>query len=400
MRMVHKYGGSSVATLDKIEAIARHIAELHRQGHELVVVCSAMGKTTNGLIAMAEKISDAPSKRELDALLSTGEIQTVTLMAMALQKLGCDAVSMTGFQSGFITNEVHSRAFIKEVRTDRIERCLSEGKIVVAAGFQGITEDGDIKTLGRGGSDTTAVALAAALGCRCEIYTDVDAVYTVDPRLYPEARALKRISYEEMMEMSACGAGVLETRCVELAKKYGVELYLGRTLETERKGTTVMAQEKIMFEDMPITGISIKDGCTIVSFPPMEYASGNVAAIFELIAQSRINLDIINQNLIDGKVAFSFSCPDAQADELCAALSGNAALAELKPDIRSGYTQISVVGVGMATHTGVAAKVFGVLADAGISYYQITTSEISISFTIDPHNKSKAVSVLSRAFEL
>ena len=161
-----------------------------------------------------------------------------------------------------------------------------------------------------------------------------------------------------------------------------------------------MAQEKIMFEDMPITGISIKDGCTIVSFPPMEYASGNVAAIFELIAQSRINLDIINQNLIDGKVAFSFSCPDAQADELCAALSGNAALAELKPDIRSGYTQISVVGVGMATHTGVAAKVFGVLADAGISYYQITTSEISISFTIDPHNKSKAVSVLSRAFEL
>lgn len=400
MRMVHKYGGSSVATLDKIEAIARHIAELHSQGHELVVVCSAMGKTTNGLIAMAEKISDAPSKRELDALLSTGEIQTVTLMAMALQKLGCDAVSMTGFQSGFITNEVHSRAFIKEVRTDRIERCLSEGKIVVAAGFQGITEDGDITTLGRGGSDTTAVALAAALGCRCEIYTDVDAVYTVDPRLYPDARALKRISYEEMMEMSACGAGVLETRCVELAKKYGVELYLGRTLETERKGTTVMAQEKIMFEDMPITGISIKDGCTIVSFPPMEYASGNVAAIFELIAQSRINLDIINQNLIDGKVAFSFSCPDAQTDELCAALSGNAALAELKPDIRSGYTQISVVGVGMATHTGVAAKVFGVLADAGISYYQITTSEISISFTIDPHNKSKAVSVLSRAFEL
>lgn len=400
MRIVHKYGGSSVATAEQIRAIARRIAGLRAQGHELVVVCSAMGKTTNGLISMAGQISSSPNRRELDALLSTGEIQTVTLMAMALQSLGCDAVSMTGFQSGFITDDAHSRAFIKEVRTDRIERCLQEGKVVVAAGFQGITEDGDITTLGRGGSDTTAVALAAALGCACDIYTDVDAVYTVDPRLYPGARPLKRISYEEMMEMSVCGAGVLETRCVELAKKYGVELYLGRTLETERKGTTVMSQEKIMFEDMPITGISIKDGCTIVSFPPMEYASGSVASAFDLIAQSRINLDIINQNVIGGKIAFSFSCPDAQAAELRAALQSSETLGALQADIRSGYTQISVVGVGMATHTGVAARVFGVLAGAGIPYYQITTSEISISFTIDPDNKGKAVAALARAFDL
>ena len=400
MRIVHKYGGSSVATIEKIQAIAQHIAHLHAQGHELVVVCSAMGKTTNGLIAMAESISPTPSRREMDALLSTGEIQTVTLMAMALQKLGCDAVSMTGFQSGFITNDVHSRAFIKEVKTDRIEACLAQGRVVVAAGFQGITEDGDITTLGRGGSDTTAVALAAALSCGCDIYTDVDAVYGVDPRLYPGAKPLERISYEEMMEMSACGAGVLETRCVELAKKYGVELYLGRTLETERKGTTIMSQEKIMFEDMPITGISIKDGCTIVSFPPVDPSDGSVAAAFRVISESRINLDIINQNIIDGKIAFSFSCPDAQASELHEALSRDEHLGTLRPSIRSGYTQISVVGVGMATHTGVAAKVFGVLAEAGIPYYQITTSEISISFTIDPHNKSKAVAALARAFEL
>ncbi len=400
MRMVHKYGGSSVATLEKIKAIAQHIASLHRQGHELIVVCSAMGKTTNSLISMAEQVSPSPCKRELDALLSIGELQTVTLMAMTLQGLGCDAISMTGFQSGFITDSSHSRAFIKEVRTDRIERCLREGKVVVVAGFQGITEDGDITTLGRGGSDTTAVALAAALGCGCSIYTDVDAVYSVDPRLYPAAKPLKRISYEEMMEMSVCGAGVLETRCVELAKKYGVELYLGRTLEKERKGTTVMSQEKIMFEDMPITGISIKDGCTIVSFPPMEYAPGSIAAVFDLIAKSHINLDIINQNVIGGKIAFSFSCPDAQVAELRVALQNSGMLCTLNPDIRSGYTQISVVGVGMATHTGVAAKVFGVLAEAGIPYYQITTSEISISFTIDPYNKSKAIAALAKAFEL
>ena len=170
MRMVHKYGGSSVATIEQIQAIARHIAELHAQGHELVVVCSAMGKTTNGLIAMAQQITPSPSKRELDALMSTGEIQTVTLMAMALHSLGCDAVSMTGSQSGFITNDVYSRAFIKEVKTDRIEQCLREGKVVVAAGFQGVTEGGDITTLGRGGSDTTAVALAAALGCGTREY--------------------------------------------------------------------------------------------------------------------------------------------------------------------------------------------------------------------------------------
>ncbi len=400
MRMVHKYGGSSVATIEQIRAIARHIADLRAQGHELVVVCSAMGKTTNGLIAMAQQITPTPSKRELDALMSTGEIQTVTLMAMALHSLGCDAVSMTGSQSGFITNDVHSRAFIKEVKAERIEQCLREGKVGVAAGFQGVTEGGDITTLGRGGSDTTAVALAAALGCSCDIYTDVDAVYTVDPRLYPAAKPLARISYEEMMEMSAHGAGVLETRCVELAKKYGVELYVGRTLETERKGTTVMSQEKILFEDMPITGISIKDNCTIVSFAPMDYAPEKVSAIFDIIAQNHINLDIINQNILGDKIAFSFSCPDAQAEELRAALAKSPHHQGCQPDIHSGYTQISVVGVGMATHTGVASRVFGVLARAGIPYYQITTSEISISFTIDPANKGKAVAALGEAFDL
>ena len=398
MRLVHKYGGSSVATTEKIMAIARRAAELRRQGTNLVVVCSAMGKTTNGLIALAKKVNPAPSKREMDALLSTGEVQTVSLMAMALQSLGVDAISMTGFQSGFITTDVHSKAFIKEINTQRLEQYLAEGKVVVAAGFQGITEDGHITTLGRGGSDTTAVAIAAKLGCPCEIYTDVDAVYTVDPRIYPAARALKTISYEEMMEMASLGAGVLETRSVELAKKYGVSLYLGRTLEPEKKGTTVMSQQ-VFFEDMPVTGISIKEHCAIVAFPPMDYNASSAASIFSLIAGANINLDMINQNIIDGKVAFSFSCSDEQALELEQQLKQSEAPAPAL-QIRRDLTQLSLVGVGMATHTGVAVRVFQTLARCQIPYYQITTSEISISFTIDKENKEKAVQALAEEFNL
>lgn len=399
MTLVHKYGGSSVATTEKIQAIAQRLAQLRQQGHRLVVVCSAMGKTTNRLIALAKEVNPTPSKREMDALLSTGEIQTVSLMAMALQALGVDAISMTGFQSGFITNAVHSKAFIKEINTQRVEQYLQEGKVVVIAGFQGITEDGHITTLGRGGSDTTAVAIAAKLGCSCEIYTDVDAVYTVDPRIYPPARALQQISYDEMMEMSALGAGVLETRCVELAKKYQVDLYLGRTLEEERKGTTVMSQP-VFFEDMPVTGISIKEHCAIVTFRHMEYNAGTAASIFALIARNNLNLDMINQTILDGKVAFSFSCSDEQASELEAHLKEDPDASALVLDIRRDLTQLSLVGVGMATHTGVATQVFDTLARCGIPYYQITTSEISISFTIDPQNKEKAVQALAQAFHL
>ena len=356
-----------------------------------------MGKTTTGLIALAKKVNDSPSKREMDALLSTGEIQTVSLMAMALQSLGVDAISMTGFQSGFITNDVHSKAFIKEINTQRMEQYLAEGKVVVAAGFQGITEDGHITTLGRGGSDTTAVAIAAKLGCPCEIYTDVDAVYTVDPRIYPAARALERISYEEMMEMASLGAGVLETRSVELAKKYGVSLYLGRALENEKKGTTIMSQQAF-FEDMPVAGISIKEHCAIVSFPPMDYNASSAASIFSLIAGANINLDMINQNIVEGKVAFSFSCSDEQALELERQLNASQEGPALQ--IRRDLTQLSLVGVGMATHTGVAVRVFRTLAQYQIPYYQITTSEISISFTIDKENKEQAVQALAKEFDL
>lgn len=396
MQIVHKYGGSSVATPQKIMEIAEHVAQIRRDGTDIVVVCSAMGKSTNALISLATQITKAPSKREMDALLSTGEIQTVSLMAMALQEQGVEAVSLTGFQSGFITNDVHSKAYIKELNLGKLEQELAAGKVVVVAGFQGITQSGQITTLGRGGSDITAVAIAAKLGCACEIYTDVDAVYTADPRVYAGAHAIERISYEEMMEMAALGAGVLETRSVELAKKYNVPLYLGRTLETERNGTMIMNKDGFNFEDMPIVGISIKDNCSIVSFQHMDYNSGTAAKIFELISANNINLDMINQNVIDGKVAFSFSCSDEQAEELKLQQTE----AELALDIQAGLTKISLVGVGMATHTGVAVRVFETLAANDITYYQITTSEISISFTIDSKHKEKAVESLSKAFEL
>lgn len=398
MRLVHKYGGSSVATPEQILAIAGHIANLHRQGNQMVVVASAMGKTTNKLIELAKQVNSRPSKREMDALMSTGEIQTVSLLAMAIQSCGVPAVSMTGFQSGFITNKVYSKAFIVDIDSKRVESELDAGKVVVMAGFQGITEDGDITTLGRGGSDTTAVAIAAKLGCDCEIYTDVDSVYSVDPRVYPKAKKIRRISCEEMMEMAASGAGVLETRCVELAGKFGVKLYLGKTLETDKtKGTYVMKSTDY-FEAMPVTGMSIKHGCSIVSFRHMEQTAESSAKMFKLITDHNINLDMINQNMYDDKIAFSFSCSDEQADELAHSLTAENQSIVL--DIQKGLTKLTLTGVGMATHTGVATAAFTALAHNGIRYYQITTSEISISFTVDRENSDKAVQVLAQLFEL
>lgn len=401
MRMVHKYGGSSVATIEKIMEIAHHIKTYKEKGYDMVVVASAMGKTTNTLINLANQIGTNLSKREMDALISTGEVQTVSLMAMALQSIGVDAISMTGFQSGFITNDVHSKAFIKEINTEKLEQYLNEGKVVVVAGFQGITEDGHITTLGRGGSDTTAVAIAAKLECDCEIYTDVDGVYGVDPRIFPQAKRIPQISYEEMMEMAASGAGVLETRCVELAKKYGVKLYLGKSLENpEKKEGTYVMERAVYFEDMPVTGMGIKGDTAIITFTCEEPDPKQVSSIFELISENAINLDMINRNVINGKAVFSFSCSNVQADEFVEALKKREIHKNLEYNVKKDLIIISLVGVGMATHTGVASKVFNTLTKNDIPYYQISTSEISISFTTDPSYKEKAVKVLAEAFGL
>lgn len=401
MNVVQKYGGTSLESLDKIRAVAKHIASFRKEGDGIVIVASAMGKTTVELIALAKELSDDVPKRELDALLATGEQKTVALLAIALQSLGVPAVSMTGFQSGFITTDHHSKARIKEIDTERTEQFLKEGKVVVLTGFQGISEDGDITTLGRGGSDTTAVAIAAQLGWDCEIYTDVAAVFTTDPKINPNAKKLDRITYEELMELSSSGGSLLETRSVELAKKYNVKLFIGKSLESDkRKGTYVM-NDSIYIEEMPVTGISISDDCAIYSLRGMENDGVVIAKLFQLLADLHINVDMISkQTYGDNKCTISFSCTDEQAWDLDRAIENNELLSEIAVEKQPNLSILSLVGVGMATATGVASKVFSILAKEGIMYYQITTSEISISVTVNRDEKIKAVIALCEAFGL
>jgi aspartate kinase len=401
MNVVQKYGGTSLESIEKIQAVAKHIASFRKEGDGIVIVASAMGRTTDELISLAKKFGEEVPKRELDALLATGEQKTVALLAIALQNLGVPAVSMTGFQSGFITTDHHSKARIKEINTERTEQFLKEGKVVVLAGFQGISEEGDITTLGRGGSDTTAVAIAAQLGWDCEIYTDVDAIFTTDPKINPTARKLDRITYEELMELSSTGAAILEIRSVELAKKYNVKLYIGRSMESnKRKGTYVM-NDSIYIEEMPITGISISDDCSIYSLRGMENDGVAIAKLFQLLADLHINVDMISkQTYGDNKCTISFSCTDEQARDLDKAIENHEILSEIAVEKLPNLSILSLVGVGMATATGVASKVFSILAKEGIMYYQITTSEISISVTVKRDEKIKAVIALCEAFGL
>ena len=399
MNVVEKYGGTSVGTIAQIKAIAAHAAKLKAQGNQVVIVASAMGKTTNKLIAMAKEIGEHVNERELDSLLSTGEQRTITLLAMAIDALGVPAVSLTGYQCGFITSDHHSHARIMDIDNTRLKQHLNDDKVVVVAGFQGANEVGDITTLGRGGSDTTAVALAAKLGWECHIFTDVNGVYTIDPRMYPHAKRLHKITYNEMMQMACLGAGVLETRSVELASKYGVRLYLGRALEENLdKGTYIMEKTKHL-EDMPITGISIKEDYAIMRVNDLPNDGKFLNSLFAMISQLDINLDTISQQLThDGKVNFAFYCNKQQSDVI---LKNIDKLHSRYPISRLlGFVKLSIVGVGISTHSGIAAKVLTTLSDHNIRYYQITSSEISISLTIEEKDKLKAVEVLGKAFDL
>ena len=399
MNVVEKYGGTSVGTIDQILAIAQHVKEMKEAGHNIVIVASAMGKTTNKLIEMTKAISDKVNQRELDSLLSTGEQRTITLLAMAIDALGIPAISLTGYQCGFITSHHHAHARIKDIDITNLKKHLDDGKVVVVAGFQGATENGEITTLGRGGSDTTAVALAAKLGWECHIYTDVNGVYTIDARLYPHAKRLKEITYNEMMQMACLGSGVLETRSVELASKYHVKLFLGKALEKDkRKGTYIMETIKNL-EDMPITGISIKDDYAIMRVNELPNDGKFLGELFAMIAKLDINLDTISQQLThDGKVNFSFYCNKQQSDTILEHLDE---LHSKYPISRLlGFVKLSVVGVGISTHSGIAAKVLNTLSAHGIRYYMITSSEISISLTIEEKDKQKAIQVLGEAFDL
>lgn len=400
MRIVQKYGGSSVATIEKIKDIAGNLRIQKSQGRELVVVVSAMGKKTNKLLAKAGSITARPNKRELDRLLSVGEQETIALLTLALNEEGIDAISLTGYQAGIETRGIHTKSKIKCIDSSKIEGYLDQGKVVIVAGFQGINEVGDITTLGRGGSDTSAVALAAALGCPCEIYTDVEGIYGVDPRLYPEAKKLQSISYEEMMEMSNLGAGIMEVRAVELGKKYGVPIYVGKTL-SEAKGTYILDKDMDM-EEKVITGLGITDNIILVALKTKNNTPQIISEIFESLGRASVNIDMISQSVMEGGVLnLSFSCLDSERHLLEDALED---IREQCPDImvetHLHFTKVSLVGIGMMSHSGVAGRVFRVFAREGIRFYQVTTSEISISYAIAPEDKERVVQALGEEFNL
>ena len=400
MRIVQKYGGTSVGTIERIQNIARHLTKLKREGNDLVVVVSAMGKMTDELIAKAKALNPNPNRRELDRLMSTGEQQSIALLTIALHAEGIDAISLTGLQAGIATEGIHTKAKIKDISADRIESHLAEGKVVIVAGFQGYNKDGDVTTLGRGGSDTSAVALAAALKCRCEIYTDVDGIYTVDPRAYAPAKKLDIISYEEMMEMSNLGAGVMEVRAVELGKKYGVEIYVARSLGTV-PGTFIKERDENM-EAKVITGLSINDNILMVGIKNIPNNPQDVALIFEELGKAHVNVDMISQSLLGKEILdLSFTCPLTEEDLFDNAIEViKEKLSQIEVTKKSTLIKISLVGIGMMSHSGVAATVFQAFAKEDIRFYQVTTSEISISYTIDKENREKAVNALAKEFNL
>ncbi len=400
MRLVQKYGGTSVGSIEKIRNIAKHLKSLKESGNELVVVVSAMGKTTDALLKMAYELDEKPCRRELDRLMSTGEQQTIALLTMALHNEGVEAISLTGLQAGIVTTGLHTKSKIKKIDASRVEKNLEDGKIVIVAGFQGYNEEGDVTTLGRGGSDTSAVALAAALSCPCEIYTDVDGIYSVDPRVYGKAKKLDYISYEEMMEMSNLGAGVMEVRAVELGKKYGVEIYVGRSLGSV-KGTYIKERDEKM-EDRVITGLSINDNTLMAGIRNIPNNPQDVALIFEELGRQHVNVDMISQSLLGKEVLdLSFTCPRTEEDLFDNAID---VIREKLPNInvskRDNLIKISLVGIGMMSHSGVAATVFSIFSKENIKFYQVTTSEISISYTIDAENKEKAVNAIGAEFNL
>jgi aspartate kinase len=400
MIVVQKYGGSSVADIDRIKNVANRIKQRKDKNDDIVVVVSAMGKSTDNLIAMAKSLSQNPDKREMDVLLSTGEQVTISLLSIALNEMGIKAVSLTGAQAGIKTDGIHMKNKIVDVDDERIRKYLAEGNVVIVAGFQGINENDDITTLGRGGSDTTAVALSAKLNAVCEIYTDVDGIYSVDPRLYSKSRKIDVISYEEMMEMSCLGAKVMESRSIEIAARYNVNLYVASSMNDER-GSFIKEYDETM-ENNPITGMSITDDVLMVTFENIDVKSHYVSKIFNYLALENVNVDMISQTSpVKGRVSVSFTIP--QSDETTMDKIANE-FEKLDDKIsynkNTDVTKLSVVGYGMRNQSGVAAKIFDIFAQNDIDFMQITTSEISISYIIESKDKQKAVDILSKELEL
>ena len=398
--IVQKFGGSSVATAQKILAAARRAIQAQRVGHQVVVVVSARGDKTDELIALAKEISENPPAREMDMLLSTGEQESVALLAMAVQELGHQSISMTGAQIGIVTDSTHGKARIRSISTDRMHRALEQGKIVIAAGFQGVDDDFNITTLGRGGSDTTAVALAAVLQADfCEIYTDVEGVFSTDPRIVKAARKIARISYDEMLEMASLGAGVMHSRSIEFAKKYRVPLWVTPSF-SDGAGTLIAPES-----DDPsavVTGVALVKNEARVTLQGIPDRPGVMRLIFSKFAQRKIPLDMVVQDVgAEGLAEVTFTVPqDDLAETLTAA---EEAAKELNAGtVRHGtnVSKVSVVGSGMKTHSGVAAQMFQVLAAAGVNISLITTSDIKISVLVDRDQAQAAVDAVHQGFHL
>ena len=398
--IVQKFGGSSVADAQKVRNVANRVVDAYRDGNSVVVVVSAQGDTTDDLIEKAREINENPSKREMDMLLATGEQISIALLAMAIEKIGAPVISLTGWQAGFVTNSNSGNARIDRIDTERILSELDKKKIVIVAGFQGLDKYDDITTLGRGGSDTSAVAIAAAIHAdKCEIYTDVDGVYTADPRIVKNAKKLDEITYDEMLELASLGANVLHNRSVEMAKKYGVKLEVKSSFE-KIDGTIV--KEAVSVEKMLIRGIARDNDVARIAIIGLEDKPGIAFKVFSLLAKNNINVDVILQSIgRDNKKDISFT---VTKDHLDAALK---LLEEEKNSLcyenithREDISKVSIVGAGMVNNPGVAAKMFEALYDAGINIHMISTSETKVSVLINVKNAERAVQAIHEKFNI
>lgn len=399
--IVMKFGGSSLGSAERIRAVADRIIAKKKEGHQCVVIVSAMGDTTDELIDLSKQLTDAPSPREMDMLLTTGEQISMSLLAMRLIDCGHDAVSLTGWQCGLQTDGAHMRAKIVNIRPKRITKALEQGKIVIVAGFQGITEDGEITTLGRGGSDTTAVAIAAALEAECcEIYTDVDGIYSTDPRIVRVARKLDEITYDEMLELAHLGAAVLHPRAVEYAKNHRVKLVV-RSSFNEREGTVVKEEAK-MEKGMVVRGVAYDKNISRISVLGVAHVPGMLSKVFGALAEAHIDVDIIVQSGVTEEHAnFSFSVKDEDAERTRQVLEG------IRDEIgyedvttESGLVKVSIVGAGMVSNPGVAAKMFDIISRQDVNIKMVSTSEIKVSCVIDSDKLTEVMLALHTEFGL
>lgn len=395
--IVQKFGGSSVANAERVMNVARIVTETYRQGNDVVVVVSAQGDTTDDLIAKAYEINEKPSKRELDMLMTSGEQISIALLSMAIEKLGCPAVSLLGWQAGFNTSSAYGSARIKSIKADRLKAEVDRHNIVVVAGFQGINKYDDLTTLGRGGSDTSAVAIAAAMHAdRCQIFTDVEGVFTADPRKVPGAQKLQEITYDEMLELATLGAQVLNNRSVEMAKKYNVEL---EVLSSLKRVPGTIVKEVTKMEKMLVRGVTKDTDVARISITNIPNIPGIAFKLFSKLAQARINVDIILQSVgRDGTKDISFTVSKENAEGAIEAIHKTFDIDDKDIICDKNVAKISIVGAGMETHPGTASKMFEALFEHDINIDMIATSEIKISVLIDAKDADRAVSAVHKAF--